>query len=122
MAGYRFCVFLHTISITFCIFSMMLHHKYNKRLFIWFIMLSLSVILMATFILQGGFTGHRSVAYFNNKTNLDIIAYYAMFFKPKNCCKKNHTHIGLVLHGNLVMASLSKAAIIPYFVMLLYYI
>lgn len=111
-----------------CLFAMMLHHKYNKRLFhLVYNAVFLSVILqMATFMLQGGFTGHRSVAYFNNPNQLGyhslLCTALMLFLSQRTAVRKITLILGLFFTGILVMASLSKAAIIPYFVMLLYYI
>lgn len=102
------------------------HCKYGERIYklIYFSVLASIVLQFIIFLLSGGFTGNRAVAYFNNPNQLGYhsLLTLALFLVINERSSINSTwlFIGILFSFVLCLASLSKAAIISFLGMLLY--
>jgi hypothetical protein len=105
-----------------------LYKKYGERIYklIYFTALASIIFQFIIFSLSGGFTGNRVMAYFNNPNQLGyhcvLTLALLLFISEKLDINGIWLMIGIFFTTVLCLVSLSKAAIISFLGMLLYFI
>ena len=113
------------MTLSFIISLYSIHGRQIYRL-VYFSVLASIALQFVILLLSGGFAGNRAMAYFNNPNQLGyhslLTLALLLFLGGKLNIKGIWLITGIIVASALCLASLSKAAIISFFGMLLYFV